>query len=62
MYEKYRTALCHLLYKFRVECWISIRSLETKHSTVDPLYTDTRYNDKIQHNDNLTGTKPSFMS
>ena len=24
----------------------------------NPLYTDTRYNDKIRYNDNLTVTKP----
>ena len=28
--------------------------------TVNPLYTNTRYNDKILYNDNLTGTKPSL--
>ena len=27
-------------------------------NTVNPLYTDTRYNDKICYNDNLTVTKP----
>ena len=26
--------------------------------TVNPLYTDTRYNDKIRYNDNLSVTKP----
>ena len=26
----------------------------------DNLYTDTRYNDKIRYNDNLTVTKPSL--
>ena len=26
--------------------------------TDNPLYTDTRYNDKIHYNDNLTVTKP----
>ena len=24
---------------------------------INPFYTDTRYNDKISYNDNLTGTK-----
>ena len=28
-------------------------------NTVIPLYTDTRYNDKIRYNDNLNVTKPS---
>ena len=27
---------------------------------VNPLYTDTRYNDKIRYNDNLNATKPSL--
>ena len=26
-------------------------------NTVNPLYTDTRYNDKIRYNDNLNVTK-----
>ena len=26
----------------------------------NPLYIDTRYNDKIRYNDNLTVTKPSL--
>ena len=29
-------------------------------STDNPLYTDTRYNDNIHYNDNLTVTKPSL--
>ena len=29
-------------------------------STVNPLYTDTRYNDKICYNDNYAGMKPSL--
>ena len=29
-------------------------------NTDNPLYTDTRYNDKIRYNDNLTVTKPSL--
>ena len=36
--------------------------LSDKYGTVSPLYTDTRYNDKIRYNDNLdnlTGKKPS---
>ena len=28
--------------------------------TVNPLYTDTRYNGKIRYNDNLNVTKPSL--
>ena len=28
--------------------------------TDNPLYTDTRYNDKIRYNNNLNGTKPSL--
>ena len=28
--------------------------------TNNPLYTDTRYNDKIRYDDNLTVTKPSL--
>ena len=28
--------------------------------TDNPLYTDTRYNDKICYNDNLNVTKPSL--
>ena len=28
--------------------------------TDNPLYTDTRYDDKICYNDNLTVTKPSL--
>ena len=28
------------------------------HDTVNPLYTDTRYNDKFRYNDNLNVTKP----
>ena len=28
--------------------------------TDNPLYTDTRYNDKVRYNDNLTVTKPSL--
>ena len=28
--------------------------------TDNPPYTDTRYNDKIRYNDNLTVTKPSL--
>ena len=28
--------------------------------TDNPLYTDTRYNDKVLENDNLTVTKPSL--
>ena len=27
---------------------------------INPLYTDTRYNDKIHYSDNLTDTKPSL--
>ena len=27
---------------------------------VSPLYTDSRYNDQIRYNNNLTGTKPSL--
>ena len=27
--------------------------------TVNPLHTDTRYNDEIHYNDNFTVTKPS---
>ena len=34
--------------------------LFSNHSTVSPLYTDTRLNDKIRHNDNLNVTKPSL--
>ena len=30
------------------------------HYTGNPLYTDTRYNDKIRYNDYLTVTKPSL--
>ena len=30
-------------------------------TTDNPLYTDTRYNDKIRYNDNLTVTKPSLQ-
>ena len=30
------------------------------YSLVNPLYTDTRYNDKIFNNVNFTGTKPSL--
>ena len=33
-----------------------------KFATVNPLYTDTRYNDKIRYNGNLTGTNPSLKS
>ena len=29
-------------------------------NTVSPLYTDTRYNDKIRYNNNLNATKPSL--
>ena len=29
------------------------------HTTDNPLYTDTRFNDKIRQNDNLNVTKPS---
>ena len=29
-------------------------------NTVNPFYTDTRYNDKIRYNDNLNVTKPSL--
>ena len=29
-------------------------------NTDNPLYTDTRYNDKIHYDDNLTVTKPSL--
>ena len=29
-------------------------------NTDNPLYTDTRYNDKIRYNENLTVMKPSF--
>ena len=28
--------------------------------TDNPLYTDTRYKDKLRYNDNLTVTKPSL--
>ena len=28
--------------------------------TDNPLYTDTRYDEKIRYNDNLTVTKPSL--
>ena len=28
--------------------------------TDNPLYTDSRYNDKVHDNDNLTVTKPSL--
>ena len=27
---------------------------------INPHYTNTRYNDKIRHNDNLNITKPSL--
>ena len=33
--------------------------MQTK-STDNPLYTDSRYNDKIRYNDNFTVTKPSL--
>ena len=34
---------------------------EELQGTDNPLYTDTRYNDKIHYNDNLTVTKPLLM-
>ena len=33
---------------------------DNKMLTVNPLYTDIRYNDKIRYNDNLNVTKPSL--
>ena len=30
-------------------------------NTENPLYTDTRYNDKIRYNDNLAVMKPSLI-
>ena len=33
---------------------------EVTRTTVYPLYTDTRYNDKIHYNDNLVVTTPSL--
>ena len=35
-------------------------TMHQKENTDNPLYTDTRYNDKIRYNDNLTVTKPSL--
>ena len=32
----------------------------TTHCIDTPLYSDTRYNDEIRYNDNLTVMKPSF--
>ena len=29
--------------------------------THNPLYTDTRYNDKIRYDNNMTDTKPSLQ-
>ena len=37
-----------------------ILSFHLKRDIVNPLYTDTRYNDKILYNDNLNVTKPSL--
>ena len=34
--------------------------LSVKLNTVNPLYTDTRYSDKIHYHENLTVTKPSL--
>ena len=41
---------------------VPILSISMVHrmGTVNLLYTDTRYNDKIRYNDNLAGTKPSL--
>ena len=36
-----------------------MKTKQTPHK-VNPLYTDTRYNDKIRYSDNMTITKPSL--
>ena len=43
---------------------LALQTVETQmrwlisHYTVNPLYNDTRYNDKVCYNDNLNVTKP----
>ena len=38
----------------------SLYEILNKTDTDNPLYTDTRYNDKIRYNDILTVTQPSL--
>ena len=40
--------------------WFCLRLAHMSEGTVNPLYTDTRYNDKIRYNHNLNATKPSL--
>ena len=39
---------------------VIVTTLDIFYTTDNPLYTDTRYNDKIRYNNNLTVTKLSL--
>ena len=41
---------------------LPVSSELTVYKLTNPLYTETRYNDKIRYNDFMTGTKPSLTS
>ena len=45
-----------MMINFNMQIYVS----HPKTDTDNPLYTDTRYNDKIRYNDKLTITKPSL--
>ena len=42
---------------FQSEARFTVRQLSRSKVTVNPIYNDTRYNDIIRYNSNLTGTK-----
>ena len=54
--------VCKQIIEFIVNSVIEYRLPLISHIyyTVNPLYTDTRYNDRIRYDDNLTVTKPSL--
>ena len=61
------SATCYLVHPDLVWCfckWYSRRRADSyifpKYYIVNPLYTDTRYNDKNRYNDNLYVKKPSL--
>ena len=47
-------------YRKSTRCIYSLEK-KTLYNTVNPLYTDTRYNDKTRYNDNLTSKETRFQ-
>ena len=51
--------VCHIRH-FNVDASHDVADVNVTLYTDNPLYTDTRYSDKICYNDNLTVTKTSL--